>query len=102
MLKKSGIICLWVFHRNGKPIKEFRCPWKSACTAADVPGRIPHNFRKTAVRNLVQAGIPERVAVQMAGHKTRSVSERYNIVSDGDLDMAVQSMDEISSTVQTV
>jgi integrase len=73
-LRADGVLCPWVFHRTGKKVKgnrivRFTKSWKKACEKAGCPGRIPHDLRRTAVRNLVRAGIPERVAMQMTGHK---------------------------------
>jgi integrase len=96
--REQATVCPWVFHRGGKPIRSFRVSWATACRKAGLPGRIFHDFRRTAVRNLVRAGVPERVAMQMTGHKTRSVFERYNIVSDGDLVDAAKKIDYTSQT----
>lgn len=84
---------------NGKPIKSFRMAFRTACREAGCPGRVLHDLRRTAVRNLVRAGIPERVAMQMTGHKTRSVFERYNIVSVGDLRDAARRLDSVTGTI---
>lgn len=65
--RTTGRIIPWLFHRNGRPIRDFRGSWKLACTAAGVPGRIPHDFRRTAVRNLERAGVPRSAAMKMVG-----------------------------------
>jgi integrase len=89
LLKARDKICPYVFHRHGEPILTFRKAWKAATIKAGCPGRIPHDFRRTAVRNLIRAGVPEKTAMQLTGHKTRSVFDRYDIVNEQDLRDAV-------------
>jgi integrase len=83
-----------VFHRDGEPIGDFHLVWQRAAKAAGYPHRIPHDFRRTAVRNLVRAGVSEHTAMKITGHKTRSVFDRYDIVTETDM---VGALDRLSS-----
>jgi len=97
--RERGVIIPFVFHRAGQPIRSFYAAWRTACEKAGVPGRIPHDFRRTAVRNLVRAGVPDSVAMKMTGHRTRSVFSRYDIVSEGDLRDAARRLDLAAGTI---
>jgi integrase len=78
---------------KGKPVKGFRKIWAAVCTRAGVPGLLFHDLRRSGVRNLRRQGVQEKVAMQISGHKTRSVFDRYNIVDEVDLADAARRLD---------
>jgi integrase len=76
----------YVFTRSGgKRVRDFRRAWSKACERAGVPGLLFHDLRRTAARNLRRAGVPETVIMKIGGWRTRSVFERYAIVSRTDI-----------------
>lgn len=79
-------------HLRGERIKDFKKAWKRACEKAGCPSMLRHDFRRTAVRNMVNKGDPERVAMTVTGHKSRSVFDRYHIVSPTDLQDVVKKL----------
>ena len=81
--------------KRGARIGNFRKRWKKACASAGCPGRLFHDLRRTAVRNLVRTGVPRSVAMRLTGYKTESVFERYNITSPDDLRDAARRLDGV-------
>jgi len=113
-VRNRGKIIPYVFpNKDGTDkIRDFRSPWNSACRKTGLgygyksgrkyvekwknefpAGPILHDLRRTAICNMIRSGTPERVAMMISGHKTRSVFDRYNIVSDSYLKLAAQNQE---------
>jgi len=76
-------------------VRDFRETWAHACTFAGVPGLLFHDLRRTAARNLRRAGIAEGVIMKIGGWRTRSVFERYAIVSQTDIEEALKKLEAV-------
>jgi integrase len=92
-LKVRRLDCPLIFHRNGRPVRDFRKTWARACRAVGLEGKLVYDLRRTAVRNMVRAGVDPAVAMKISGHRTRNVFDRYNIISEDDIRQAVLKTD---------
>jgi hypothetical protein len=102
-LAQENIIAPQLFCRSGgQPLLSFRKRFNEACRAAGCPGRLLHDFRRTGVRNLNRAGVPETVAMKITGHKTRSVFDRYDITSEEDLADATRKLQALATATGTI
>ncbi len=80
--REHARLCTAVFHWHGRGMKKLRRSWQTACRVAGMPGRLIHDFRRTAVRNLIRAGVQQAIAMKITGHKTDSIFRRYLIVDE--------------------
>ena len=102
----TGTIIPWLFVHPpgvaravaGSRISDFRGAWAKACRAAGVPGRLVHDFRRTAVRNLERAGVPRSAAMKLTGHKTEAVYRRYAITDSAMLQEAAVKLAALHSS----
>jgi integrase len=91
--------CPFVFHYDGgKPIGDFRKAWRNACRAAGLDRLLRHDMRRSSARNLIRSGTPERVVMEIMGYRTRSMLDRYNIVSGADVAAALERVSDYTAT----
>jgi integrase len=82
--------CPYVFHRNGRPIRDFRTTWVAACKAVGLPRLLFHDLRRSGARNYRRAQVTEDVIMRIGGWKTPSMFRRYNVVDERDLTEAAE------------
>jgi hypothetical protein len=79
------------FWDDGSPIRSYRAGWETAVKESGIR-RIPHDLRRTAVRNLEIAGVPRTAAMKMVGHKTEAIYRRYAIVDEAMMQSAAEKL----------
>lgn len=121
--RRTGQIIPFVFHNEGRRIVGYHKAWHSACRRAAVQkdaegrpvqrdgkiaivrphllGRIPHDFRRSACRRLIQNGIPEQIAMRLTGWRSRAMLDRYFVTNERDLAEAVSKVAALRAATPT-
>jgi integrase len=86
--------CNFLVQNEGKPVFDFDKAWATACKAAGIPEALFHDLRRTALTNMIEAGLSEKEAMEISGHKTRAVFDRYHIVSERRMMQNADKLDE--------
>jgi integrase len=84
--------CPFIVTWRGEQISEIKTAWNKARVRAKVPRLLVHDLRRTAVRNMIRAGVPEKQAMRISGHKSRSMFDRYDITDERDIQIAGQKL----------
>src|SRR5262249_41069225 len=87
--KNRRLDCEYIFHRDGRRIWEFRRSWRTAAKAAGLD-LLPHDLRRSAIRNLIHAGVDQATAMKISGHLRADVFRRYQIVTTEDQSRALE------------
>jgi integrase len=100
--------CPFLVSYQGHSISEVKSAWQTARRKANLPQVLIHVLRRTAVRNMIRAGISEKMAMLISGHKTRSMFDRYHIIDERDIVQAgykleryLESLDAVGTKVGT-
>jgi integrase len=91
---KTGTPIPWMFHRKGRPVRDFRTAWKIACEKAKIGHRLFHDYRRSAVRNMERARVPRSAAMKVTGHLTESIYKRYAITDAEMMDEATKRIEQ--------
>jgi integrase len=97
--KDTVMLAALIFHRKGEPIREFRKSWATACTKAGIR-RLFHDLRRSSCRNMLAAGVPQAIAMEISGHRSPAMYRRYAIVAENDLRTALRATQQYLATVK--
>jgi integrase len=101
-LQNRRLHCPYIFHREGKPIGDFRKTWHRACAVIGLTGRIVHDLRRSGIKHLINSGVDPHTVMRFSGHRTDSMLRRYHIVDLDDLRRAAEQASAYSGRASEV